>query len=55
MDRLLTVPEVAELLQVSEWSVKALVRQGRIPVVRIGRSVRFRPADLERWVHERVA
>ena len=38
----LTVPEVAALLQISEWKVYQLVKDGRITgVKRFGRSIRI--------------
>ncbi len=35
MSTLLTTDEVAELLRMSDWSVRDLVRQGKLPVVRL--------------------
>lgn len=45
-EHLTTVPEAAELLTVSESTVWRLIRDGRLPVVRIGRSTRVRETDL---------
>ena len=54
MDRLLSVPEVASLLGVSRAQVYRLVEAG-LPHVRLShRVLRFRAADLERWVAEQV-
>jgi excisionase family DNA binding protein len=47
MDKLLTVKETAEFLAVSEAAVRKWVYQRRLPVVKVGRLVRVRPADLE--------
>lgn len=44
---LVTVDEVAEYLSVSTDFVYELARQGQIPVVRIGRLVRFRLHEVE--------
>jgi excisionase family DNA binding protein len=38
---LMTAHEVADLLQVSLRTVRRLIADGRLPVVRIGRSVRI--------------
>lgn len=56
MDKLLTIEQVAQTLGIGERSVTRLRREDpAFPVpVRLGRSVRFRPADLERYVSERV-
>lgn len=34
------------------WIYKG-IREGKIPFVRIGRSVRFKPSELETWLAER--
>ena len=47
---ILTVPEVAEYLRVSDAKVYRLVRQGRLPVVRIGKVWRFRKDLLDQWL-----
>lgn len=49
-ERLLTVPEVADYLQVSKARVYELVRDGTIPVVRLGRQLRVNPALLQKLV-----
>ena len=51
MSQLLTADDVAELLQVSNKWVYAAARRGELPgVVRAGRSVRFRPDEIEEWI-----
>lgn len=52
---LLTAPEAAERLRISEktlWSLTA--PRGGIPVVRIGRAVRYSVAALERWIAQEI-
>ena len=48
--RLLTVPEVADALQVPLARVYQLVRHGLLPGVYVGRQVRVDPGSLEEWV-----
>jgi excisionase family DNA binding protein len=48
--RLLTVEQVAERLQISERSVWRWITEDVLPVVRLGRAVRVRPADLRRLI-----
>ena len=45
-----TVPEVADILRLSEWSVYDAVRQGLLPSVRIGRKVRIESEAFQAWV-----
>lgn len=46
---LVTLPEAAQMLSISERVIWNLGMRGEIPRVRIGRSVRFRVADIESW------
>lgn len=50
MSRLLTIPQAAKRLQVSPDHVWRLVRAERITVVRLGRSVRIDPPDLDAYI-----
>lgn len=43
---LLTVADVAEMLQVSKPTVHRMKATGRLRAVRFGRSLRFRPDDV---------
>lgn len=53
MEDLLTYKAAAELLRMRIGTLYALVSQHRIPHVRLGgRLVRFRRAELRRWVDE---
>ena len=48
--RLLRVKEAATLLAVSTRTLWAMTNSGQIPCVRLGRSVRYDPGDLDRTV-----
>lgn len=50
---LLTRREVCERLRLSPRTVATLIQRGELPVVRIGRAVRFTPPDLEALVAKR--
>jgi excisionase family DNA binding protein len=52
--RLLRVHEVAERLAISRSMAWRLTAEGRLPVVRIGRAIRIRPADLEAYIEGAV-
>lgn len=47
---LLTAREAAKALAVSERTLFNLTKAGRLPAVRIGTSVRYRPADLQSFI-----
>lgn len=50
LPRLLTLPEVAAFLRVSPKTVRRLVAGRKLRCVRVGRVLRFRQADLFRFV-----
>lgn len=50
VDRLLTVDEVADILQVSPRTVRTWSWDRRIPSVKIGSRLRFKEADIDRWI-----
>ena len=51
---LLTVARVAQVLALSERSVRSLIAEGSLPVIRVGtRAVRILPEDLARFIEER--
>lgn len=47
---LMTVQDVAERLKLSESTVYALMRDGRIPAVKIGSQWRVEPVRLQQWL-----
>jgi excisionase family DNA binding protein len=49
-ERLLTLPEVADLLRISPHTVRAMCRQHRLEPVRICRRLLFLSADIERLI-----
>jgi excisionase family DNA binding protein len=55
-DRLLTRQEAAEFLGLREQTLAAWYSTGRygLPVVKVGRRVRYRLRDLEAWLQERT-
>ncbi len=51
-DEMLRARDVARIFRVSEPQAYAMMSAGRIPVVRLGRSVRVSRRQLERWIEE---
>lgn len=52
MRALKTIPEAAELLRISHWTVRKDIRDGKLTPVRLGRRVLLEEAELERFVAE---
>ena len=52
--RLLTVPQVAEMLSISESHVYALKATGKLKFIKIGRSTRYRRSDVQSFINERI-
>lgn len=52
---ILTLEQVAELLQVSHPTVRRAVREQGLPCTLVGKQYRFRRADVDRWMERRKA
>ena len=48
------IGEAARLLSISRSKMYALIRQGQVPAVKIGDSLRVPIADLETWLHDHM-
>jgi excisionase family DNA binding protein len=51
VSELLTVEEVAEYLRVSIYTVREMIKSGKLPGVKLGKSYRIKRADVERLVN----
>jgi excisionase family DNA binding protein len=49
--RLLSIPEVAERLGVNVRHIRRLVHERRIPFVKWGHLIRFKPTDIDQWIN----
>jgi excisionase family DNA binding protein len=52
LPRLLTAQTLAEHLDLPLWRVYELAREGQIPHLRIGRSLRFDPVAVSGWIRQ---
>ena len=52
MEKLFTADEVREALKVKMPKIRSWIHQGRLPVVRAGRSVRIRESVLTKIIEE---
>jgi len=53
MERLLTVDQLAEWLQVKPRTIYQWVHEGYIPVIKLGSLVRFRQLSVAEWIEKR--
>jgi len=49
-DQFYTVRTLAEKLAIAPITIYRMVDQGRLPAVKIGKSIRFRPADIDAFL-----
>jgi excisionase family DNA binding protein len=49
-DNLLDKDQAADRLNIGRWHLEALIRRRDIPFVKVGRLIRFDPADLDAWL-----
>lgn len=54
-DPLLDVKEAAEYLKVNVSTLQKWAARGEIPHAKVGRLLRFRLGDLDRWIFDRAA
>ena len=54
-DRLVTAKQAAELLQLSELTLRRMVRRGDLHPIRFGRLVRFNKNDLNKLLSDKRA
>ena len=50
---LLTIPQAAEMMNISAAMVYKLIQTQKLPVVKLGRATRIRYAALDRWLQKR--
>ena len=52
-EKLLTLKEIAEQLNVKESWLKAMIFRNEIPYIKIGKHIRFGQSEIQKWVEER--
>ena len=51
-DRWLTLPEVADYLQVSKDLIYRLAQKGKIPASKVGNQWRFKKEKIDQWMED---
>jgi len=54
-DEVLTLPEVAQLLKVTDKTVYSLAQKAVLPGFKVGGQWRFKRVDLDAWIEEQKA
>lgn len=54
MERLLTVDDLADLLQFKRQSIYNLVHKGKIPFIKVGNALRFNVSDIEKYLNTEI-
>lgn len=52
LDELIRPDQLAKTLGVAQGTIYLWVKQGKIPHFKLGKSVRFDPADIKKWLKE---
>lgn len=52
-NQLLSTEQLSEYLNVPTATIRDWCYKRKIPFVKVGRHVRFRPSDVEKWLSER--
>lgn len=50
MEKLLTLQQIATILQISETTLYKLARNGKIPAIKVGNQWRFKMEDIDKWL-----
>ncbi len=53
MEKLLTIDELAKVLSVKKSTIYQWVHLGLIPHIKVGRLLRFREEDIQKWLISR--
>jgi excisionase family DNA binding protein len=53
-DEILTIDEVAAYLKAGKRTVYRLAASGKLPAFKLGGTWRFRRADLDKWIANRI-
>jgi putative molybdopterin biosynthesis protein len=54
MSEIMTVPEVASYLKVKSVTIYKLAKQGKMPVFKVGRYLRFEKDLIDQWIKEKI-
>jgi excisionase family DNA binding protein len=50
MNRLMSIKELAEYLQLNKFTVYRMVQKGKIPCLKISKQWRFKKEEIDKWL-----
>lgn len=50
MDKLMTIKDTSEYMQISKWTLYRWIKEKNIPVYKIGGLDRFKKNELDQWL-----
>ena len=53
IDKLMTTKELASYMQLNPLTVYRKAREGEIPSIRVGRSIRFKKEQIDKWLESK--
>lgn len=53
IDILLDISDVSDIIGVKINTLYSWVHQKKIPYIKIGRMVKFKPSDIDKWINEK--
>ena len=54
MERLLTIDQVSDILQVKKATIYSWTFSRKIPFVKVNGALRFRESEISRWINNQV-
>lgn len=54
MDKILTVPQIAEILQISKAKAYLIIQRGEIPYIKLERNIRVRESELLKYIDKQT-
>lgn len=53
LEKLLVIKDVCTFLNIKESALRKMIFENRIPYIKIGRGVRFKPSEIKKWIEKK--
>lgn len=54
MDKILTVPQVAEILQISKAKAYLIIQRGEMPYIKLEKNIRVKESELQKYIEKQT-